>query len=165
MLREHVETGDPRDVANFAMMLWNLGAGITAPVQQEPLARLLDEAKILADDRPVEVGHLPEWALDAEHMIRRLVKAFNEAHVQQEPVAHFGSAYVNENGVHITTVLGPVAIPQDAKLYTSPPQRKPLTLEEIENIIPDDDTPMSLGEAFVKFTRLVEAAHNIKENT
>lgn len=28
MLREHVEKGDPRDVANFAMMLWNLDAGI-----------------------------------------------------------------------------------------------------------------------------------------
>lgn len=39
---------------------------------------------------------------------------------RQEPVAHFGSAYVNENGVHVTTVLGPVAIPQDAKLYTRP---------------------------------------------
>jgi hypothetical protein len=37
-----------------------------------------------------------------------------------EPVAHFGSAYVNENGVHITTVLGPAAIPQDAALYTRP---------------------------------------------
>jgi len=34
MLREHVEKGDPRDVANFCMMLWNLGAGIA--VQQEP---------------------------------------------------------------------------------------------------------------------------------
>lgn len=60
-----------------------------------------------------------------------------------EPVAYFGSAYVNENGVHITTVLGPVAIPQDAKLYTAPPQRTmvPLTEEEIfkiENDIPDD---------------------------
>jgi hypothetical protein len=52
----------------------------------------------------------------------------------QEPVAHFGSAYVNENGVHITTVLGPVAIPQDAKLYTAPPQRSwvELTDEEID---------------------------------
>lgn len=38
-----------------------------------------------------------------------------------------------------------------------PPQRKPLTDEEIENIIPDDDTPMSLGEAFVKFARAIEA--------
>ena len=47
-----------------------------------------------------------------------------QAEPAQEPVAYFGSAYVNENGVHITTVLGPVAIPQDAKLYTAPPQRK-----------------------------------------
>jgi hypothetical protein len=30
MLREHVEKGDPRDVGNFAMMLWSLGVGITA---------------------------------------------------------------------------------------------------------------------------------------
>lgn len=28
MLREHVEKGDPRDVANFCMFLWNLGHGI-----------------------------------------------------------------------------------------------------------------------------------------
>jgi len=42
------------------------------------------------------------------------------------------------------------------------PQRKPLTDEEIEQLIPDDDTPMSLGEAFVKFARLVEAHHGIK---
>ena len=33
MLREHVEKGDPRDVANFAMFLWSLGAPI-APVQE-----------------------------------------------------------------------------------------------------------------------------------
>ena len=50
---------------------------------------------------------------------------------QQEPVAHFGSAYVNENGVHITTVLGPVAIPQDAKLYTSP-QAQPQSVPPLE---------------------------------
>ena len=58
------------------------------------------------------------------------------AQPEQEPVAHFGSAYVNENGVHITTVLGPVAIPQDAKLYTTPPQRPwvGLTDEEMESI-------------------------------
>lgn len=28
MLRDHVEKGDPRDVANFCMFLWNLGHGI-----------------------------------------------------------------------------------------------------------------------------------------
>jgi hypothetical protein len=37
----------------------------------------------------------------------------------------------------------------------------PLTDEQIESLLPDDDTPMSLGEAFVKFARLVEAHHGI----
>lgn len=33
MLREHVEKGDPRDVANFCMFLWYHGAPIAAPAQ------------------------------------------------------------------------------------------------------------------------------------
>jgi hypothetical protein len=53
----------------------------------------------------------------------------------------------------------------DAK--TTPPAAQPapvpLTDEEIGNILPDDDTPMSLGEAFVKFARAIEAAHGITE--
>jgi len=32
MLREHVEKGDPRDVANFCMFLWNKDQPIAAPV-------------------------------------------------------------------------------------------------------------------------------------
>jgi hypothetical protein len=46
-------------------------------------------------------------------------------------------------------------------LYTPPPaaQRQwvGLTGNEIVNMLPDDDTPMSLGEAFFKFAELVEA--------
>jgi hypothetical protein len=41
------------------------------------------------------------------------------------------------------------------------PAPVPLTDEQIESLLPDDDTPMSLGEAFVKFARLVEAHHGI----
>jgi hypothetical protein len=42
MLREHVEKGDPRDVANFAMMLWNLGTGIAAaPQPAQPTESIL----------------------------------------------------------------------------------------------------------------------------
>jgi hypothetical protein len=50
-------------------------------------------------------------------------------------------------------------------IYTTPPAQPaaPLTDEQIESLLPDDDTPMSLGEAFVKFARLVEAAHGIKK--
>jgi hypothetical protein len=62
----------------------------------------------------------------------RAALAQQEQEQEQEPVAHFGSAYVNENGVHITTVLGPVAIPQDAKLYTHPPRREWQSLKDEE---------------------------------
>ncbi|WP_260430408.1 hypothetical protein [Burkholderia stagnalis] len=38
MLREHVEKGDPRDVANFCAFLWNLSAPITASMPtREPV--------------------------------------------------------------------------------------------------------------------------------
>ena len=45
MLYEHVEKGDPRDVANFCMFLWSLGQPITpchkAPaVAQEPVGEI-----------------------------------------------------------------------------------------------------------------------------
>jgi hypothetical protein len=33
MLREHVEKGDPRDVANFCLFLWKLGYGIATPAR------------------------------------------------------------------------------------------------------------------------------------
>ena len=105
--------------------------------KQTAVDRLLDEAKLLADDRPVEVGNLPEWPLNAEHTIRRLVKALalvNEvdqeqpAQPQQEPVAwmdRYGELYKNVEQVLST----------DIPLYPSPPaQRKPLTDEEIEKV-------------------------------
>ena len=40
-------------------------------------------------------------------------------------------------------------------------KREPLTDEQLADLMPDDSTPMSLGEAFVKFARFVEAAHGI----
>nr|WP_244119759.1 hypothetical protein [Burkholderia gladioli] len=43
MLREHVEKGDPRDVANFCMMLHHLGAAISAPADAEEAGALTEE--------------------------------------------------------------------------------------------------------------------------
>jgi hypothetical protein len=48
-----------------------------------------------------------------------------------------------------------------APVQQAPVQPVPLTDEQIESLLPDDDTPMSLGEAFVRFARLVEAHHGI----
>ena len=50
MLREHVEKGDPRDVANFCMMLWH---------QQEPIAAPRKEAKPVAADGWQVVPKMP----------------------------------------------------------------------------------------------------------
>lgn len=44
MLREHVEKGDPRDVANFCMFLWNLGQPITTSQQKNKEQQQLDTA-------------------------------------------------------------------------------------------------------------------------
>ncbi|MDP3272926.1 MAG: hypothetical protein U1D69_03555 [Polynucleobacter sp.] len=43
MLYEHLEKGDPRDVANFCMFLWSLGQPITPckPIQAEPVVCLV----------------------------------------------------------------------------------------------------------------------------
>ena len=45
MLREHVEKGDPRDVANFCTFLWSLGYGIVAQAPQPERVPLTDEQK------------------------------------------------------------------------------------------------------------------------
>ena len=72
---------------------------------------------------------------------------------EQEPVAWW-----NDTGTYIDlNVSG-----RGAPLYTAPPQRKPLTDEQIESLLmnwPED------GIAFFEFARAIEAAHGIKENT
>jgi hypothetical protein len=54
------------------------------------------------------------------------------------------------------------AVEEAEKRHTAPPQRKPLTEEEIERAC------VPLGAAMLSFTevaRAIEAAHGIKENT
>lgn len=55
MLREHVEKGDPRDVANFCMFLWSLGHGIAPAAQGEPVdfVSLLEEAERIVRGKPL----------------------------------------------------------------------------------------------------------------
>ncbi|MCA8481748.1 helix-turn-helix domain-containing protein [Burkholderia multivorans] len=46
MLREHVEKGDPRDVANFCMMMWHHGSPIVSAPADSGEARLTDEPSL-----------------------------------------------------------------------------------------------------------------------
>ena len=144
---------------------------------KEALKDLLEamEAAIKAGDWKVDGACDPDsaiqrarkaLALQALHDENERLGLYKDAYEQpeQEPVAHFGSAYVNENGVHITTVLGPVAIPQDAKLYTTPPyvatprQRTWVGLDE------EDDIDWEEGGSLRDLVEAVEAKLKEKNN-
>lgn len=82
------------------------------------------------------------------------------AQPEQEPVAwidEFGNVFP------LGAQRGPKHLNEPMKpLYTTPPQRKPMTDEEIERAC------VPLGAAMLSFTevaRAIEAAHGIKENT
>jgi hypothetical protein len=124
MLREHVEKGDPRDVANFAMMLWNLGVGIAAAPQpapvQEPVAKVdANDEGFWADilpDRTVKVGQLlyaeaPKPAQQQEQEPVGEVKRYGrDSHGRQ----WHGIYWYDPN----------VDVPHGTKLYTSPPAKQ-----------------------------------------
>ncbi len=82
---------------------------------------------------------------------------------QQEPVAWRVKWPAIGGGYRWMMVDRPLMEKQgfvNEALYTSPPTQRTwvgLTGDEIVNMLPDDDTPMSLGEAFFKFAELIEA--------
>ena len=142
------------------------------------IKEIIQRLKTAMDDARGQESHFESWLTQNEGICDAIDALKELDKTEQEPVAHFGSAYINENGVHITTVLGPVAISQDAKLYTTPPPQhalmaehwkaeydklkaasKPLTDEEIMDMY---NEPRSDAE-MLEFARAIEAAHNIKE--
>ena len=78
------------------------------------------------------------------------------AQPEQEPVGEIVDAIEGAFKCSFTKML-----PVGAKLYTTPPQRKPLSNEEIYKIYRD------CGDLNVKINiaRAIEATHGIKENT
>jgi hypothetical protein len=82
---------------------------------------------------------------------------------EQEPVA-----YLCENAVghKYFRWKKPSSTYKPIALYTAPPQRKPLTDEQIfacENSVPDEIVSDRVW--CIYFARAIEAAHDIKENT
>jgi hypothetical protein len=83
------------------------------------------------------------------------ITALKEALAQpeQEPVAFASHGVINW--------IADKQFQHEADLYTTPPQRKPLTDEQIYDMY---NEPRSDAE-MIAFARAIEAAHGIKENT
>jgi hypothetical protein len=98
MLYEHVQKGDPRDVANFCMFLWNLGQPITPckPTQAEPVAWRLNHGngffREFTTGVPTEVAkaHWKRMGVTIEYAYLHPAPA-----VAQEPV-HFRAVLCRE---------------------------------------------------------------------
>ena len=90
---------------------------------------------------------------------------------EQEPVAMVESVatVVSESGNQEVTMSWwhEPALPVGTKLYTTPPQRKPLTSKEIRAI----EVEVAMSNSFAhptkaeEFVRAIEAAHGIKGDT
>ena len=123
-------------------------------------------AKLVAEHEPVaknEGGHIT-WLVDdwPQNCLLYTHPLVPTAQPEQEPVAW---AMLHDNG-HFIDAIHPdehlrVESEYTHPLYTTPPQRKPLSDEEIEDLYFDK---FSMGE-LKAFARAIEAAHGIKENT
>jgi hypothetical protein len=85
------------------------------------------------------------------------------AQPEQEPCVH---AKTPKGCYRVRCQLGDKCVDDEMSFRTTPPQRKPLTDEEIfalENSIPDE--VVSDRDWCIHFARAIEAAHGIKENT
>ena len=122
------------------------------------------EALVLLTQAPAET------ALDyADNAIDALRSRL--AQPEQEPVGYWKGKFSNDGGATLYKV------PQQSlfglkyrnePLYTAPPQRKPLTDEKIIQVIdsmPNKFAGFMIDWDLYEFTRAIEAAHGIKENT
>ena len=102
--------------------------------------------------------HLKEKALQALHDENERLGLYKDAYAEQEPLAWISTGPANM--IHWTAdkpAYGDDWVP----LYTAPPQRKPLTDEDVERIVRE----ARVGERGIGYTiaRAIEAAHGIKE--
>jgi len=98
MLREHVEKGDPRDVANFCMMLWHLGQPIAPAPQAQDVQR--DAARV---SLPIHwMKELVALCGPEDHELRdRVLKS-----LERLPLAHAGKLDELNKGEVLVVVTG-----------------------------------------------------------
>ncbi|KVT86313.1 hypothetical protein WT25_11205 [Burkholderia territorii] len=127
MLREHVEKGDPRDVANFCMMLWHHGSPIVSAPADAGEARLTDEQIINL------AKQITGWTVHGK--------------IPQEPLGHF---YAGPH--HQASVDNVIRIVRAALLApTQQPSGEVTGWQPIETA-PKDGTPLVMFARYVHAT-------------
>ena len=118
MLREHVEKGDPRDVANFSMFLWALGKTICP-----------------ADARAIAT-HLPDysWMNCPSEIVGDLCNEIDEARQQSATPADAASEADKRDAAHwFSLVMGAAASLEDAANWLTDPDSKHITAHAAEH--------------------------------
>ena len=133
------------------------------------LAEPVEPAAIVGTQEDTWKGYGGQWAppgppIKTVHMLRELPEGTllyaappqRPAEPVQEPVEPV--AYIHRQGRHWEVSERPLADDEKARgwteepLFTAPPQRKPLTDEEIKRLVSND---------MVQFARAIERAHGI----
>jgi hypothetical protein len=142
---------------NGVVQCHNCGQTYTPPqrTEQEPVPTLEDlEQEIYQNTRNFISRDVMEW------MLRRYYTHLPQR-TEQEPCVH---AKTPKGCYRVRCQLGDKCVDDEMSFRTTPPQRKPLTDEEMKKIWYAMQNIMG-WYSFQEIARAIEAAHGIKENT
>ena len=107
----------------------------------------------------------PDWDTQAVLVeeIQRMAKRIEELEAKDEPVAWVCEGFSSDEKHAIDYWQGDVDdLPIGTQLYTTPPQRKPLTDEQAMDAYFETPPFGTYKEAFIAGIRFIEATHGIK---
>ncbi|MCU1116304.1 hypothetical protein JAK73_00375 [Stenotrophomonas maltophilia] len=117
MLRDHVEKGDPRDVANFCMMLHQRGEAIAA---RQPVGDCSESTLYEAVGNLLEApGSWTSGYTDAFHDLRDAYSRYGQKPVRQEPVGVATVVHSKHFDKTQCTFMRS-DVPEGTKLYAAP---------------------------------------------
>jgi hypothetical protein len=127
------------------------------------MSKQIEALKLALEGVEIHSPNSPEYIVCAaliealrENAMREVQRLGQE--IEQEPVA-----WINEHG-HIDCGLDAILDPTGwTPLYTHPPQRKPLTDEEIAEFAQRMEASDPTDSFWREFARAIEAAHGIRE--
>ena len=143
---------------------WNTEAVLVEEMQR--MAKRIEELEALAQpEHPEQMARLGWQYVECPACGSEGARAFPKP--EQEPVAwlQIGVGPLHEGDVIARTTKPKEWNPEWWKfepLYTSPPQRQPLTEEQLDVLALDDD---GLPNSHLEFARAIEAAHGIGDKT